>query len=713
MTGSSSSPVRRAAGQPADTPVPTRSESVPAPRRQDARVDDHAPTDEIPFVEISDQSGPQPAPRAEEFCDPDGPRIVGLVQRIIGDAFRLGASRVLILPLRDRVKLAYRIQDSVCQRDNQPREILYPLLVKLMTMVNLAGSIKLQLGGTERRLRATFKPTPHGLSALIEIPQEPPKLELYRAEATRLGYPFVDLFHCEVSPQVLERVPPRIAREYTIFPVAMEGNSLTLAMSNPRTADLDRLQFLLNHMVSPVMATEGAILAAINHHYESSDPETADLLLWELAQAHPDEAPPKRPELQQWVNEAPQAVRAVICHLRTLYRVPMLELFDDALAGPRLCDAGTDNGRLKVIFSQSDQLDSLPPAGRRYIEHKVWALREAILARLEHHLELDRSTRGLAMTYSQYAACRRLAEGKVASINPATARADWINFLYWLALHSFPTIDSNGGLLGLIKDHLNLFEEKIVALLSDPVMVVDADAARGWLGRMEHQTTLDDVVDYDSPSIVSLADLLLSEGFQIRASRIAIVPLEDRVQVAYRVHKTVYCRNVLSLQLLYPLLARLVSIADRDGRVETAFGPQKRTLRLELRSTSLGLAAILEVLPDAAALEAARARAARHHYPWVSLEKLEVAPKVLALCPRGVARRKLVLPLGVRDGSLTVALDQPPDMRRLDELRLMFNRAIAIALVAEDDLVGAIYRHYHPPGGAVVPPAVAELLQHP
>ncbi len=50
-------------------------------------------------------------------------------------------------------------------------------------------------------------------------------------------------------------------------------------------------------------------------------------------------------------------------------------------------------------------------------------------------------------------------------------------------------------------------------------------------------------------------------------------------------------------------------------------------------------------------------------------------------------RHGAMVPLAFHGGVLKVALSDPPSPRRLDELRLFFNRQIEVVLAPEDDLV--------------------------
>ncbi len=81
-----------------------------------------------------------PGSAFEKMLAPDDEAVARMVQAILRDAFQLGASRVLILPYKDRVKVACRIEGAVCTRDDLAPEMLYAILCTLMTMTDLSGT---------------------------------------------------------------------------------------------------------------------------------------------------------------------------------------------------------------------------------------------------------------------------------------------------------------------------------------------------------------------------------------------------------------------------------------------------------------------------------------------------------------------------------------------------------------------------------------------
>jgi hypothetical protein len=386
--------------------------------------------------------------------------------------------------------------------------------------------------------------------------------------------------------------------------------------------------------------------------------------------------------------------KAVLEQLCSMYQPQAFELFDRLRAVEPVCRQDAASGELGVVFRLSHVMPLLPKDARRYLDDKIWALREAIIARLENFVERDRLVRGLALSYSQYAACCQLAEGKRAMLNPAAARDAWVNFLYAFALHAFPSVESNGAMLNVVSQHLAEFSGKITAFLQDPAMVVDAPNVAERLARIENQTAREESLVADGPRIGHLLDLLIAEAAALRASRMLLLPGSYRVEVAFRIQNLAYPHDSIALRLLAPLLDRLAMLSDPSGRFAATIGRQKRSLSVTFPNSRYGVAALVEIPGDAAAAQQCRDQAARHGYEVVDLSEASVSAPVLALIPRAVARRKAMLPLAVQGGVLTVVVSQPLEPRQLNELRLIFNSPIRIALAPRDEILAAVHRLY-------------------
>jgi hypothetical protein len=315
------------------------------------------------------------------------------------------------------------------------------------------------------------------------------------------------------------------------------------------------------------------------------------------------------------------------------------------------------------------------------------------------------------MSYGQYDAGCRHVEGALAQFDPASAREAWVNFLYAFALHAFPAIETNGALVNLVTQHLGELQAKIVGLLDDPHLVVDAQAAREWLVQLGQQTSPDEPLDADAPQVARLVDLLIAEALHVCASRIVLAPDRERIEAAWRVQCADVPRQDLPLALLRPVLDRLAQLEDASAELAAAVGLGNRSLRVIFRLTAHGPAALVKIGPDVGAVERTKELAAKHGYETVDLEDVYVPSSLLALAPKGVVWRHAALPLALQGNAITLAVSEPPRLRRLDELRLTFNRPVQIVMAPRDEIHAAIYRHYMPAAAKAVSPAVAALLQ--
>jgi type IV pilus assembly protein PilB len=86
-----------------------------------------------------------------------------------------------------------------------------------------------------------------------------------------------------VPPSVLELVPESVARENVILPLAEEDGALRVIICDPNDIDtFEKLRFILNRRIEPVLAPRDAILEAINRHYGQKFAESADSMLTEF-----------------------------------------------------------------------------------------------------------------------------------------------------------------------------------------------------------------------------------------------------------------------------------------------------------------------------------------------------------------------------------------------------------------------------------------------
>jgi type IV pilus assembly protein PilB len=103
------------------------------------------------------------------------------------------------------------------------------------------------------------------------------------AIAEQHGLQFIDLTEVTIPQTVIELVPESVARENDILPMAQENGTLQILMSDPSDFDLvQKLQFILNSEIQPVLATRDQIIEAINRHYGQIETESVDSMLVEF-----------------------------------------------------------------------------------------------------------------------------------------------------------------------------------------------------------------------------------------------------------------------------------------------------------------------------------------------------------------------------------------------------------------------------------------------
>jgi type IV pilus assembly protein PilB len=117
------------------------------------------------------------AANAKEEDNSDAP-VVKLVNLIITEAVQLRASDIHIEPFEDRIRIRYRIDGRLVERDNPPRRLLGAILsrVKILSKLDIAerrrcqdGRIKLTADGKDYDLRVSVMPTNHGQTVVMRI----------------------------------------------------------------------------------------------------------------------------------------------------------------------------------------------------------------------------------------------------------------------------------------------------------------------------------------------------------------------------------------------------------------------------------------------------------------------------------------------------------------------------------------------------------------
>ena len=107
--------------------------------------------------------------------------------------------------------------------------------------------------------------------------------EVMSAVAEHYGMQFVDMTDLTIPKSVIELVPESVARENVVLPLELEGNTLKILTADPTNYDtVQKLQFILNKEILPVLAVQEQIQEAINRNYGQSETESVDSMLVEF-----------------------------------------------------------------------------------------------------------------------------------------------------------------------------------------------------------------------------------------------------------------------------------------------------------------------------------------------------------------------------------------------------------------------------------------------
>jgi type IV pilus assembly protein PilB len=82
------------------------------------------------------------------------------------------------------------------------------------------------------------------------------------------GVPSINLAQFDIDSAVIKLVPAETSQKYQIVPLSRSGATLTIAMTDPTNVfAMDDIKFMTGYNVEPVVASEGAVLEAIQKYY--------------------------------------------------------------------------------------------------------------------------------------------------------------------------------------------------------------------------------------------------------------------------------------------------------------------------------------------------------------------------------------------------------------------------------------------------------------
>ena len=104
--------------------------------------------------------------------------------------------------------------------------------------------------------------------------------QVMQAVAEFNGLQFIELGDMTIPAAVVEQVPESVARENVIMPLSLENGQMKIVISDPTDFEtVEKLRFVLNKDIQPVLAPREQIIEAINRHYGQSETESVDSML--------------------------------------------------------------------------------------------------------------------------------------------------------------------------------------------------------------------------------------------------------------------------------------------------------------------------------------------------------------------------------------------------------------------------------------------------
>lgn len=114
----------------------------------------------------------------DEVVDESSAPVVRLVHLMIQEAVQLRASDIHVEPFEDKVRIRYRIDGRLVERDSPPRRLLGAIIsrIKILSKLDISerrrtqdGRIKITVGEKDLDLRVSVIPTNHGQSVVMRL----------------------------------------------------------------------------------------------------------------------------------------------------------------------------------------------------------------------------------------------------------------------------------------------------------------------------------------------------------------------------------------------------------------------------------------------------------------------------------------------------------------------------------------------------------------
>ncbi len=191
-----------------------------------------------------------------------------MLNLFVAEARHYRASHMLLLPHPEYLEVAYRIQNRILCTVRVPVCWFLPILSRLLANSVNHSEWQVTVAGKTVQAQVRLHAAAEGLAALIEFASDPRQVEAAQMLAASTDCRFVRLHDVQVPEDVLGLVDGGVARHLCVLPIATDGETIILAVSQPPTSrHMQELQILLARPIQAVIAPEDELLAAIYRSY--------------------------------------------------------------------------------------------------------------------------------------------------------------------------------------------------------------------------------------------------------------------------------------------------------------------------------------------------------------------------------------------------------------------------------------------------------------
>jgi len=92
--------------------------------------------------------------------------------------------------------------------------------------------------------------------------------DIAQALTAQYGFPYLPLSNYEISPEIINIIASRVAKQYVLIPIDKIGNNLTIVMSNPLNIQaIEDVELISGCSVQTFVSTSSDIKRAIEKYY--------------------------------------------------------------------------------------------------------------------------------------------------------------------------------------------------------------------------------------------------------------------------------------------------------------------------------------------------------------------------------------------------------------------------------------------------------------